>query len=61
MAQLYTTNNNTNIPTITKNIKHREEARGAFASLCYAAKGKQAGCVSHIEKSQSYLKQCCHV
>eukprot|EP00957_Ditylum_brightwellii_P029293 2214169-Ditylum_brightwellii.AAC.1 len=49
MAQLYTTNNNINIATIIKNIKHREEVHRAFASLHYAAKGKQAGCVSHIE------------
>eukprot|EP00957_Ditylum_brightwellii_P084604 6433668-Ditylum_brightwellii.AAC.1 len=49
MAQLYTTNNNTNIAAIVKNIKHREEVCGASVSLRYAAKGKQAGCVSHIK------------
>eukprot|EP00957_Ditylum_brightwellii_P158038 12030054-Ditylum_brightwellii.AAC.1 len=49
MAQLYTTNNNTKIAAIIKNIKYREEVCGAFLSLHYAAKGKQAGCVSHIK------------
>eukprot|EP00957_Ditylum_brightwellii_P048955 3714846-Ditylum_brightwellii.AAC.1 len=48
MAQLYITNNNTNIAAIIKNIKHREEICGAFASLRYAAKGNQAGCISYI-------------
>eukprot|EP00957_Ditylum_brightwellii_P177400 13512634-Ditylum_brightwellii.AAC.1 len=49
MAQLYITCNNTNIAAIIKNIKHREEVHGAFASLFYASKGGQAGCISYIK------------
>eukprot|EP00957_Ditylum_brightwellii_P062561 4747755-Ditylum_brightwellii.AAC.1 len=43
LAQLYITNKNANVASIIKNIRHREEVRSSFASLRYAAKGKQAG------------------
>eukprot|EP00957_Ditylum_brightwellii_P158437 12059118-Ditylum_brightwellii.AAC.1 len=43
MVQLYTTSGNTNLTSIIKNVKHREEVRTAFASLRYTAKGHQPG------------------
>eukprot|EP00957_Ditylum_brightwellii_P197234 15026824-Ditylum_brightwellii.AAC.1 len=49
MAQLYTTSGNTNLTSIIKNIKHREEVHIVFASLRYTAKGHQMGSVSTLK------------
>eukprot|EP00957_Ditylum_brightwellii_P030914 2342402-Ditylum_brightwellii.AAC.1 len=49
LAQLYVTNKNKNADSIIKNICHTEEVQSSFASLLYAAKGKEAGSVNTVK------------
>eukprot|EP00957_Ditylum_brightwellii_P104328 7946634-Ditylum_brightwellii.AAC.1 len=48
MAQMQAENNNTDIATIVKNIRHREEVKNSFRILCSISKGQQGSKVSHI-------------
>eukprot|EP00957_Ditylum_brightwellii_P165394 12592861-Ditylum_brightwellii.AAC.1 len=49
MAHLQITHNNTNIATIIKNIRHREEVKSSFKIIRPIAKGKEGGAVSYIK------------
>eukprot|EP00957_Ditylum_brightwellii_P114426 8723945-Ditylum_brightwellii.AAC.1 len=48
MATLLTNQQNTDIATIVKNIRHREEVRHSFQLLRPISKGTQGGAVSSI-------------
>ena len=48
MAQMQAKNNNTDIATIIKNIRHCEEVKNSFRILRSISKGQQGGEVSHI-------------
>eukprot|EP00957_Ditylum_brightwellii_P104910 7996056-Ditylum_brightwellii.AAC.1 len=48
MATLLTTQQNTDIATIVKNIQHREEVKHSFQLLRPISKGTQGGAVSSI-------------
>eukprot|EP00957_Ditylum_brightwellii_P067930 5157287-Ditylum_brightwellii.AAC.1 len=48
MAQLNVTKNQTDIATIIKNIRHREEVKSSFRMMRPISKGQQGNAVSKI-------------
>eukprot|EP00957_Ditylum_brightwellii_P054522 4130649-Ditylum_brightwellii.AAC.1 len=48
MAQSQTTHDTTDIATITKNIRHHEEAKQLFNKMRPISKGQQGGAVSYV-------------
>eukprot|EP00957_Ditylum_brightwellii_P128690 9817479-Ditylum_brightwellii.AAC.1 len=50
MARYQTTHNNSEVATVIKNIRHREEVKTSFFLMKPIAKGTTGGTVSYIKE-----------